>query len=112
VLALDNLLGLVLLVVPADRNVVAAVESELVAATARGILEEPSEVLLLDKLVNVGGLVLVIDAALPSVALDIGHLVYAQGVLLVQSDVIELAGGGGGLAGRRVLNKSEPAKSV
>ena len=64
--------------------------------------------LLLGELVNVGGLVGLVNAAFSSISLDVGELVDAQGVLLVEGDQVKLASGSGSLSGRRVLNKSKP----
>lgn len=107
-LSLDNVFGLVLLVVPVDTDAFASVHNKLITASAGRILEEPSEMLLLGELVNVGGLVGLVNSAFSSISLDVSELVDAQGVLLVEGDQVELASGGGSLSGRRVLNKSKP----
>jgi hypothetical protein len=108
VLSLDDVLGLVLLVVPVDTNAFTFVHNKLITASAGRILEEPSEMLLLGELVNVGGLVGLVNSAFSSISLDVGELVHAQDVLLVEGDQVELASGGGSLSGRRVFNKSKP----
>jgi hypothetical protein len=67
-------------------------------------------VLLFLELLDLGGVVLLVDAAFASVAVDIGELVDAQGVFLVERGVVELADRSGGLGGRRILDKRKPAE--
>lgn len=97
-LAVHNILGLITLVVPVDANVVTTIHNELVATTSSWVPQPPSQVLLVGELVDVRGLVGLVDATLPAISLDIGHLVHAHGVLLVKRSLVELTGGGRCLA--------------
>jgi hypothetical protein len=63
--------------------------------------------LLLGELVDVRGLVGLVNTTFSSVSLDVGELVDAEGVLLVERGKVELASSGSSLGGRRVFNKSE-----
>jgi hypothetical protein len=62
-------------------------------------------VLLLLKGRDLGGRVLLVDAALLAVAVDVGELVDGHDVLLVQRRAVQLLDGGDGLGGRAVLDK-------
>lgn len=55
--------------------------------------------LLLGELVDVRGLVGLVNATFSSISLDIGELVDAKSVLLVEGGKIELASSGGSLGG-------------
>lgn len=107
VLTVDNVLGLISLVVPENTDVIATIHDELVAATARGVLEPPSEVLALLERRDCGGVVGLVHSSFGSVSLNIADLVDAQNVLLVEGHHIELAGGGLGLSGGGVLYESK-----
>lgn len=98
--AVDNVLGLVLFVVPKHTDRVSPVHDELISAAARGVGHEGAEVLLFLERLDGGGSVLLIDATLTAIAVDVGQLVDAQSVLLVERGVVELAHGCGGLGGR------------
>lgn len=106
-LAVDNVLGLVSLVVPEDTDVIATIHDELVAATTRGVLEPPSEVLALLERSDCGGVVGLVHSSFGSVSLNIADLVDAQNVLLVEGHHVELAGGRLSLGGGGVLHESE-----
>lgn len=105
--ALDDVLRLILFIVPEDTNVVATVHDELITATTGRVLEPPSQVLTLGEIFNLRSVVSLIDTALASVALDVTNLVDAQNVLLVERSAVELAGGGSGFSGRRVFDEGE-----
>ena len=64
------------------------------------------------ELVNVWRLVLVVDAALAAVPLNVSQLVDAERVALVERDVVELPDGGRGLAGGRVLDESKAGRNT
>ena len=103
----DNVLGLILLVVPVNSNAVTSVHDELVSAATGGILKKPSQVLLLHKLVDVWRLVLLVNASFAAVSLDIGHLVDAECVLLVERNHVQLPRRGGSLTRGGVFHKCE-----
>jgi hypothetical protein len=63
--------------------------------------------LLLGELFDLGGLVGLVNATFSSISFDIGELVDAENVLLVERGKVELASSGGGLGGRGVLDKGE-----
>lgn len=63
--------------------------------------------LLLGEVLDLGRLVGLVDATFSAVALDIGELVNAESVLLVEGGEVELASSGGSLGGRGVLDKGE-----
>ena len=107
VLTVDNVLGGILLVVPENTNSLSPEHNELISAAAAGVGHEGAEVLLLLELLDLGRSVLVIDTALAAIAVDIGKLVDAEGVLLVEGDEVELSAGGSSLGGGRVLDEGE-----
>lgn len=63
--------------------------------------------LLLGELVDVRGLVVLVDTAFSSISLDVGELVDAESVLLVEGGEVELASSGSSLSGRGVFDKGE-----
>lgn len=67
--------------------------------------------LLLGELVDVRGLVGLVDTAFSSISLDVGELVDAENVLLVEGGEVELASGGSSLSGRTVFDKGESLKN-
>ena len=110
-LPIHHVLRLILLVVPKDTDIVTPVHDELVTTTTSRVLEPPPQVLLLGELIDVRRRVGVVDSAFTSIALDVGHLVHAHRVLLVERRSVELARGGCGLSGRRVFNEGKPSQS-
>lgn len=112
VLALDNVLGLILFVVPEDANVVATVHDKLITATASGVLEEPFQVFTLLEGRDLGGDVVFADASFGAISLNIANLVDAEGVLLIEGDIVEGANGGGSLAGGGVFDKGESRQEL
>lgn len=108
-LPVDNVLGRILLVVPEDADRIPSEHDELVPAAPARVRHEGPEVLLLLELLDLGRLELFVHAAFSPVPVDIGELVDAQGVPLVQRGIVELPHRGGGFGGRRVLDEGKPA---
>jgi len=109
-LPVDDILGLVLLVIPEDADGVSPVHNELVAAAIGGVGHKPPKVLLLLEGLYLGGNKLLADATFPPIPVNVGELVDTQGVLLVEGHIVELPDSGRGLSGGRVLDESEPGK--
>lgn len=107
VLAVDNILGLVFLVVPEDTNRVTAVHDKLVAASATWVFEERPQVFLFCELLNVRRRVLIINAALPSVPVDVCKFVDAHRMFLIEGNHVKLSDGGCSLTGGGVLDEGE-----
>jgi hypothetical protein len=103
VLAVHNNLRRLLLVVPEDANLLATVHGDLV--TAVGLTQPPAQMLGLLKGRNLRCVVLLVDASLLAVTVNVGQLVDGHGVLLVEGGSVELLDGGDGLGGCAVLDK-------
>ena len=103
-LSVHDRFGLVLLLVPEDTDILATVHDELVSALV--ITQPPAQVLLLLERCDLRLLVVLIDATLPAVALDVGKLVDGDGVLLVQRGAVQGLDGGDGLRGGLVFDES------
>jgi hypothetical protein len=101
--AVDNRVRLIVSLVPENANAVAAVHDKLVAAVV--VTQPPAQVLLLLERLNLGGRVVLVDAALATEALDIGKLVDGHGVLLVQRGAVQGLDSGLSLCGRLVLDE-------
>lgn len=106
-LTVDNVLGLILFVVPENTNRLSPEHDELISTAVAGVGHEVAEVLLLLELLDLGRSVLVIDTALAAIAVDIGKLVDAKDVLLVEGHEVELSAGGSSLGGVGVLDEGE-----
>jgi hypothetical protein len=97
-------LGLILLLVPEDTDVLGTVHDELV--TALVVAQPPAQVLLLLEWRNLGLLVVLVDAALSSIALNVGELVDGDSVLLVERGSVQGFAGGDGLCRCLVFDES------
>lgn len=104
---IDNILGRVVLVVPEDADLVAAVEGELV--TSVGVGEPRAEVLLLLKGFDSGGLVFLVDTSFTTVAVNIHQFVDSESVLLVEGDTVQGLHGSDGLFGSLIFDEGETA---
>ena len=101
----DHILWGVGLVVPEHAHLVIPVERKLI--TGVGISHPRAQVLLLLERLDMGRLVILLNAALATIALDIHQLVHGEGVLLVQGNAVQLLDGGDGLFGGLVLDEGE-----
>lgn len=99
----DNRFGLLVSLVPENADAVTTVHDELVTTVV--VTQPPAQVLLLLERFNLGGRVVLVDAALATKALNVGQLVDSHGVLLVQRGAVQGLDGGLGLCGRLVLDK-------
>lgn len=104
---IDNILRCVLVVIPEHTDAIAAVHDELVPAATAGVGHERPQMLLLLERLDLGRRVLVVNLALPAIVVDIGKLVDAQGVPLVESDQVKLSHSSGGLGFCRILDEGE-----
>jgi hypothetical protein len=104
VLAVHNLLGCLLLLVPKDTDLLGAVKGHLI--TAVRVAEPPSQMLLLLERLNLRRMVLLVDATLLAVAVDVSKLVHGHDVLLVEGGAVKLFDGRNRLSGCAVLDKS------
>lgn len=101
----DHILGLVVLVIPENTDLLAPEKGELVASV--GVAQPRAQVLLLLERLDGWRLVLLFDTSFTAIAIDIHQLVHGKGVLLVQGDTVELLNGGDGLFGRLVLDEGK-----
>lgn len=102
-LSVHDHVGLVLLLVPENTDILATVHDELVPALM--VAQPPAQVLLLLERRDFGLLVVLVDATLPAVSLDVGEFVDGDGVLLVEGGAVQGLDGGDGLGGSLVFDK-------
>jgi hypothetical protein len=105
--SIDNHLGCVSLVVPEDANALTAEHNHLVTSTSGRVGQPGAKVLLLDKVLDLGSVELLGNSTLSAKAIDVGKLVDSHGVLLVESDPIELLHCCGSFSRSRVFNKGK-----
>jgi hypothetical protein len=108
-LSVDDVLWLILLVVPEHAHRLPSVHDKLIPAPPAGVGHEGPEVFLFLEWRDLGRGVLLIDAPLSPIPVDIGELVDAQRVPLVKREVIKLPYGGRGLGSRGEFDKGEAA---
>lgn len=83
-LSINNIFGLVLLVVPEYSDRLSPVHDELVSSTTARVRHERSEVFLLHELIDFRSGIVFVDATLSSIAVNVGQFIDTQRVFLVE----------------------------
>lgn len=109
--AVDNVLWRISLVVPENANLVVSEHNELVASASSWVGQPGAEMLLLGEWLDSWWGELLWDSSLAAVTLNIGELVNAHGVLLIDSSAVEDLDGLGSLSWSSILDESESVLS-
>lgn len=100
----NNLLWLILFLIPEHSNLLSTVHDHLVSAI--NVTQPGPQMFLLLERLNFRRAVFLIDAAFTSVTVDIGQFVYGHGMFLVERNSVKLLDSGNSLARLIVFNKS------
>lgn len=105
--AVNNVLWRISLVVPENANLVVSEHNKLVASASSWVGQPGAEVLLLREWLHSWWGKFLWDSSLAAVTLNVGELVNAHGVLLIDSSAVEDLDGLGGLSWSSILDESE-----